>query len=321
MPRSETAAMTSNPLRSKGYTTEQTDETIYLKPMSEERPGTDKSQIMIDAKILTASDDFLKYIGLDPNSVASSKGWSNYLVYSSDDSASFVIDQLHAELLLRNVAARMRTNKDIKMLHTPQVLALSGKKFEIHITDSEHYMLIGSPDSNVLSGEPESESNHIELGTTMRLAPTLTADGKNIKLDFEWEYRRLRGIKEQTGRDGKVQKIPQVDVDRIKTPCTVPDGKTLLIAGKKITGQKKTEPKKPRLSDLPLIGGLFNSPPQVEETGNLLILIKPNINPPKKAPPKQQPIDPNDPLMQPIDPNDPLIKKLEEKFKHSAEQK
>jgi beta-lactamase regulating signal transducer with metallopeptidase domain/type II secretory pathway component GspD/PulD (secretin) len=317
MPRSEAAATILNSQRSKGYTAEQSDETIFIKPLPEEQPDTGKTQIMIDTKILTVSDDFLKYIGLDPNSVASSKGWLDYLIHSSDDSASFVIDQLHADLILKALAARMQTHKDIQMLHKPQVLAMAGKKCEIHILEYEYYMLAPPSEPNGSSVESESKSKRIELGTTVRLTPNLTPDRKNVELDFEWEYRRLRGIREQTGRDGKVQKFPIVDVDRIKTPCTVPDGKTLLITGKKIIEQKK-EPKKPRFSDLPLIGGLFSSPSKTEETRNLLILIKPNINPPQKAPPKPQPIDPNDPLMQPIDPNDPLIKKLEEKFKRET---
>jgi len=321
MPISEAAALVLNSQRSKGYTAEQSDETILLKSLPEEQSGISKSQILIDTKILTVSDEFMKYIGLDPNSVANSKDWSAYLVHSTDDSTSFVIDQLHTDLILKAFAARMQTHKDIQMLVKPQILAKNGKKCEIHILESEYFMLTSPSEPNALSGEPESKSNRIVLGTTVRLTPTLTPDRKNVELDFEWEYRRLRGIKEHTGPDGKVQKIPIVDIDRISTPCTIPDGKTLLIAGKKIIEQKKTGAKKPRLSNLPLIGGLFNSPPQVEETANLLILIKPSINPPKKAPPKQQPIDPNDPLMQPIDPNDPLIKKLEEKFKRSAEQK
>ena len=311
MPRSEAAAMILNSLRSKGYTAEQSDETILLKPAKEEQPGTGKAQIMIDTKVLTVSDEFMKYIGLDPNSVASSKGWLDHLIHSSDDSASFVIDQLHADSILKAVAARMRTHKDIQMLVKPQVFAMAGKKVEIHILKPDSYMLRSPSEPNALSGEPESKSNRIELGTTVRLTPKLTPDGENVELDFEWESRRLRGFKEHTGPDKQTQKVPQIAVDRIKTPCTVPDGRTLLIAGKKITEQKKTEPKKPRLVDLPLIGWLFNSPPQVEETRNLLILVKPSINPQIKAPPKPQPLDPND----------PLIKQLEEKFKRSDEQK
>ena len=88
-------------------------------------------------------------------------------------------------------------------------------------------------------------------------------------------------------------------------------GYSVFFTGKHIIVHKKKEPRKPQLADLPLIGRLFYSPPQVEETKNLLILVKPIINPPKKAPPE--------PLLS--DPNDPLIKQLEEKFKRYDEQK
>jgi type II secretory pathway component GspD/PulD (secretin) len=142
------------------------------------------------------------------------------------------------------------------------------------------------------------------------LTPTLTPDGRNVELDFEWEYRRLRGFKEHTGPDGNVQKVPRIEVDSIKTPCTVPDGRTLLITGMKITEQKKKEGRKPGLADLPLIGGLFYSPPQAEETKNLLMLVTSSTV--TKTPPPPQFL---------VDPNDPLIKKLEEKFKRYDEQK
>jgi type II secretory pathway component GspD/PulD (secretin) len=282
----------------------------FIKPGRQKDRSITKDKIQIDTKILTVSDEFMKYIGLDPNSVASSEGWSEYLVDSTDDSASFVIDQLHEKLLLRNVAARMRTHKDVQMLHPPGMLAKSGMKYEMHITDSEPYnVLVGPPDSNVFFVEPESKSKGKKPGTAIRLNPTLTPDGKNIELDFEWEYRRLRSIKEHTGLDGNVQKVPQIGIDRIKTPCTIPIGKTLLIAGKKIAVQKKKEPKKFGLADLPLIGGLFYRPPKAEETKNLLIMVTPTTDI------KALPVPPL------TDPNDPLVKKLEGKFERADKQK
>jgi type II secretory pathway component GspD/PulD (secretin) len=170
-------------------------------------------------------------------------------------------------------------------------------------------VLVGPPDSNVFFVDPESKSKGKKPGTTIRLNPTLTPDGQNIELNFEWEYRRLGGFKEHTGPDRNVQKVPQIDIDRIETPCTVPNGKTLLIAGKKINVQKKKGPKKFGLADLPLIGMLFYSPPQVEQKRNLIIMVTPTTD--IKAPPAP-------PL---TDSNDPLVKKLEEKFERADKQK
>jgi type II secretory pathway component GspD/PulD (secretin) len=310
MPRREAAAMIFNSPRPKGDTAKQADDKIYLKPVTKELSGTDKNQIMIDIRILKVSDEFMGYIGLNPDSVAKSKGWSDYLVDSTDDSASFVIDQLHEDLLLGAVAARMRTNKDIRMLSKPQVLAKSGKKCEIHITDSEYYMLRAPTVPNGSSEEPLSKSNRLDLGTTIRMIPTLTTDGKDIELDFEWEYRRLRGFKEHTGPDGKVQKVPQVDVDSIKMPCTIPDGKTLLIAGMKIIEQVEVESKTPILNKMPLVGRFFHNKSKITDEITLLIMVTPRTY-------IKKPLKPQTPRSL-VDPNDPLIKKLEEKFKRET---
>ena len=157
----------------------------------------------------------------------------------------------------------------------------------------------------------------IKLGTSIKLKPDALPDGKTVNLDFEWEYRRLLGYKSHIGPDQKTQKVPQIVVDKIVTSCPIPNGKTLLIAGKKITEPKKKSGKI-RLADLPLIGGFFHSPTKTEETRNLLILIKPIINPPK-TPKTVAPYNAHPPL--PFDPNDPLIEKLEAKLKHSDKPK
>ncbi|MFC1636868.1 hypothetical protein ACFL5Z_18750 [Planctomycetota bacterium] len=60
-----------------------------------------KSRILMETRILMVSDAFMKYIGLDPNSVAGSKDWSDYLVHTSGESASFIVDQLHADLIIK----------------------------------------------------------------------------------------------------------------------------------------------------------------------------------------------------------------------------
>jgi type II secretory pathway component GspD/PulD (secretin) len=272
--------------------------------------GIGTTPIQIETRILTVSDAFMKHVGLDPNSVATSEGWSDYLVQASTDSASFVIDQLIVDLLLRATMA----HRDSKTIVEPRVLVRDGKKMQFQVPDSRPVYMTAPHEPNGPSGEPEPR--RIELGTTIRLTPHLTPDGRSVHLDFEWERRRLLGFMKYTGPDKQTQKIPQVAVDGIKTSCPVPDGKTLLLAGKRITEQTEILPKVPLLGDLPLIGGLFNSPTKVEQTSNLLILVKPVINPPGRVQARHATEPPR-----PLDPDDPLIKKLEERLKRSDEQK
>ncbi len=285
----------------------------FVKPERLNEIGIGGAQILLEARILTVSDEFMKSIGLDPNSPASSDGWADYLVHASADSASFVVDQLHARLIVEGAAA----HESNTMLAAPKVLAQDGKGIEIHVPESEnYYALIPPSEPNGPSTEPEAKSNGVELGTTVWLTPNLTPDGESVELDFRWEYRRLRGVKEYTGADKQRQKIPQIAVDSIKTNCPVPDGKTLLIAGKRVTRQAASPPRTPVLGDLPLVGRLFSRPAIAEQTRNLLILVKPVINPPGIV----QGQNTTEPLP-PIDPNDPLVKKLERKLERTARQR
>ncbi len=281
----------------------------FVKPEKSKELGVGGEPILIDAKILTVGEEFMKYIGLNPNLPASSEGWADYLVHSTGDSASFVIDHLHADLLLKAAMA----HKDSRALTAPRVMAMNGKKIEMWVQDSGGALFTTPAEPSQPSGEPAPESNYTELGTTVRLTPNLMPDGKTVDLDFEWEYRRLRGVKEHTGPDGNVQKVPQIDVDRIKTSCSVPDGKTLLIAGKKITVQKKKKPRKLGLADIPLIGRLFSSQPKAEETKNFLILVKPVVDPPGISQAQRETEPP------PLDPDDPLIKQLKRRFERAAQ--
>ena len=66
-------------------------------------------------------------------------------------------------------------------------------------------------------------------------------------------------------------------------PCLIPDGKTLLIGGLKITEQVESQSGAPLLSKLPLIGKTFRSRSIIKDHKMLLILVKPIINPQQKA--------------------------------------
>ena len=281
---------------------------LVRKQLDELAPGG--VPILIQTRVLMVGDAFMKYIGLDPNSVASSEGWSDYLVQASGDSANFVIDQLHADLLVKAAAA----HKDSKALMELRVCALDGMKVTSQVPEpSRHGVTIPADEPNRPSGEPESKTEREEYGSTLRLTPNLTPDGKTVYLGFDWERRRFLGFKKQVDPDKQSQKVPQVAVDRIRALCPVPEGKTLLIAGKKLTERIEVLHRVPLLGDAPLVGWLFSSPTTVEQTRHLLILAKPVVGPEKKVQATRVP-EPS-----PLDSDDPLIRKLEEKLEHSDE--
>ena len=274
---------------------------------------TSDHKILIETRILSVTDDFLEEIELDANSVRTSEMWSEYLLADSTAEPNspqyqLLLDELSAGLLTKAVATHKGTGKGNEMLATPQVIAADGKQAIIKVVNlmaTEKPVVAGPSDTNDLSSKAESKLKFVEVGTSIRLTPDVLPDGGNVRLDFEWELSQVRGFEERTGPDKKKLKVPLLAVDTIKTTTVVPDGKTLLIGGKKISRWTLTESRKPILGDLPLVGYIFRSDSMIEDTKNILILVKPAIVQPKPT---------ASPPIPPLEPDDPLPKKLQEKL-------
>ena len=253
-----------------------------VKPERLKELGISATAILIDTRLLSVSEDFLKDVGLDANSVSSSDAWSEHLL---EDSAAdpntgtynLLLDELHVSFLLRAIQA----HKDAGVLTSPQVMCQEGKTAEIGIL-SEEYFVMGYTEPNDPSDEPETKLDKVELGTRIWLKPELTPDNQNVNLDFKLEISNLKGIIEGKYQGKYPYHKPIVDVISTETRTVVPNGKTLLIGGLKMTEQEK-EPPAPRLGDLPLIGGLFSNNDKIKEPKMLLILVKPTITPQQKA--------------------------------------
>lgn len=273
-----------------------------------------KYQILIETRILTATDDFLESVELDANSVHTSEVWSEHLVADSaaepnSQQYSLILDDLNVNLLLK--ATRTPEGKGIKSLAAPAITAQAGQPTQTRMVSlaqlqmvPDEYRFRSPRDSYERSSEAKSNPERIEVGTFIRVLPYLTADKKNVRLDFEWELREVRGFEERVGPDKKKHKFPLLTVNTVKTAAVVPDGKTLLIGGKKISRRTSRTWRKPLLGDLPLVGGLFRMDRKTEDTENILILVKPTINPQKKAPP----------TVPSLGPDEPLVEKLREKL-------
>jgi general secretion pathway protein D len=73
------------------------------------------------------------------------------------------------------------------------------------------------------------------------------------------------------------QYAPTISKREVTTTVTVPDGRTIVIAGLTRTDTTKLDQSVPYLSRIPLIGMLFrNTSDKVEKT-NMLILVTPTV--------------------------------------------
>jgi len=254
----------------------------FVKPERLKELGISATAILIGTQLLSVSEDFLKDIGLDANSVHSSNAWSEHLVADSaaepnSETYSLILDELHVSFLLKAVQA----HKDARVFTSPQALCQEGKTASIAVLTEEYYVM-GYTEPNRPSDEPETKLDKMELGTRIWLKPELAPDNENVRLDFKLEIRQLLGYEERRYKGKYKYIVPLTEVVSTQTQLLVPDGKTLLIGGLKITEQEK-EPRAPRLRDLPLIGVIFSSNDKIKNHKMLLILVKPIITPQQKA--------------------------------------
>jgi len=252
----------------------------FVKPERLKELGISATEILIETRLLMVSEDFLKDIGLDANSVHTSDAWSEHLAakYTAEPNSetySLILDDLHISFLLRATQA----HKGATVLTSPQVMTREGTTASMAIMTEEYYIL-GYTEPNRPSDKPIPNLEKVELGTRIWLKPELTPDNKNIKLDFKMEIRQLLGYEERKYKGKYIYMVPRLDVVSTEMPCLIPDGKTLLIVGLKITEKVSAAP---ILSKLPVVGELFRSRDKTKDQRILLILVKPTINPQQKA--------------------------------------
>jgi type II secretory pathway component GspD/PulD (secretin) len=251
----------------------------FVKPEILKALGISANTIQIETRILSVSEDFLQSIGLDANSIRSSDAWSEHLLADpaaepNSETYSLILDDLHVSFLLKVAQA----HKGAKMLISPRATVHEGKTAEIKSITV--YPVLHYNEPNDPSSEPQPKIDYVEIGTHIWLKPELTPDNQNVHLDFKLEISQLKGIIEGKYKGKYPYHKPIVDVISTEKRTVVPDGKTLLIGGLKITKQVSATP---ILNRLPVVGEVFRSRDKTREQKTLLILVKPVINPQQKA--------------------------------------
>jgi len=222
----------------------------FVKPERLKELGISANAILIETRLLSVSEDFLKDIGLDANSIHDANAWSELtpgVIPASDDPniLGLILDDLNVNFLLGTV--RAHKGKGARVLAAPQVLCQEGKTAEVRILQNESYYVSSYTEPNRPYDKPEPKVDKVEPGTRFWVTPKLTPDNENIELDFKLEIRQLLGFEELRYKGKYPYKIPKVDVVSTKACYLVPDSKTLLIGGQKITGEENGQKVQKRL--------------------------------------------------------------------------
>ena len=155
----------------------------------------------------------------------------------------------------------IQTIPESKVLTSPKVLVFDGESAVLSIMQQEMY-ISGYEESDSTS-EPEPITETIDKGIKFEVLPKITND-HNIKLDLDVELAGFAERQERLYKGRYPYEIIATEVFKIVSQVMMPDGKTVLMAGKIISSA---------ILDRDDDSGADKT------TKELLILITPTINP------------------------------------------
>lgn len=247
-------------------------------------------QVMLEMKIINIAlgEDFTSIFDFelqpsgDNQSVQPIKFGNNAL----PNSGSFVYEFLNTRL--RANIEFLETNKRVKVLSNPMVLASNHREAELFI--GEESLLVrgftfnsATIDNGVVISPAyiETETELQEIGITLRIVPRINADN-TVTLTLEQESSEINpGGATLPIADG-VGGILNLPVDTINSSrltgtVVAKNNLTVAVGGLIRTTKSSNIQKVPLISEIPIIGNIFQSTVESEQETETILLITPRI--------------------------------------------
>lgn len=162
------------------------------------------------------------------------------------------------------LAKALRTNSDVNILQTPQLLTTDNETAEIKVGENRPYL------TKAAAGDQQYQTyEYKDVGVTLKITPQINHDGL-VRLKIFQEYITLAG--------------GQVDVDKpitlkrtADTTVMVANNQTVVIGGLVGDEISRGTTAVPCLGDIPLFGWLFKSYSSSQNKTNLFIFIRPHV--------------------------------------------
>jgi hypothetical protein len=193
-----------------------------------------RAKIKTLVRFLTANETFLEDIGLNVNSIYDVNVCPELTLGTSppsDDSKTYalILDQIKTTSLLRATQA----HRDAKVFTAPQFTLLDGDKggVGIHGRNAVEYRS-GYSEPNRPFDKSETRMDSFKANYFL-VKPKLSLDNKYIDLDFQSKI--LLPLSADFFWYKYAHEDPHRNLVTTKAHCQLPNGQTLLIAGKNIT--------------------------------------------------------------------------------------
>lgn len=232
-------------------------------------------QIMIEGKIVEASENFSSQIGanLGLQSVNDIGSQSLRASLSTGQDLTTLSGGLSADLsigvfdVIGDLSSTLKLaedTEDVKVLSSPRIMALNKEPAEITQTSQFPFT---TPTPIADAGQVLNQVQFQDVKLSLKVTPQITYSGEilmNVEILREIPGAAVAGARRVEGREAK-------------TKVLVPNGKTVVIGGIYQVVDNVREVGIPLLKDIPLLGYLFKSRVVEKNRNELLIFLTPKI--------------------------------------------
>ncbi len=214
-------------------------------------------QIFIEGKVVEVSQSGLSDIGII---------WGN-----EQGSFKFSIDKStggisQSDNILGAVNALVASGK-ASILANPKITALDGKEAEINIGSRIPYAV----PAGTTSTSTQWAIQYIDAGVNLKILPTVASDG-TIVSTIKPEVSNI-----SEWRTTSAGEFPVIATRNASVTVRIRDGETLVIGGLLNESDRENISRIPVFSEIPLLGGLFQSKVTEKTKTDVIFLITPHI--------------------------------------------
>ncbi|MBE9529424.1 MAG: type IV pilus secretin PilQ [Proteobacteria bacterium] len=244
------------------------------------------SQVVIEARIVEASSNFTKELGVQwggeysssgdtitgSSQLPDSDGGRNFAVNMPSTNANaglgIIVGSLSNSLTLDIEISAAESKGELKIISSPKISTLHNKTAMIH-SGLTFRVKLSQAATGTTTGETTAGLEEIKTGIDLMVTPQISSDGF-VMLAIETN-------KSDPDYTHTVDGIPGVSEKSASTHVLVKDGETVVIGGLYKSINSDDTKAVPGLSKIPLLGYLFKSSALNEQHEELLVFITPRI--------------------------------------------
>lgn len=160
----------------------------------------------------------------------------------------------------------VRTNENVRIISTPQILTTDNEEAEISVGENVPYLT-----SNSSGDSTYNNYEYKDVGVNLKITPQIS-QGRFVRLNIYQKTEKL-----STSSTSGVGNTPTTLKRTAETTVVVKDAATVVIGGLIGEDLSSTDQRTPCLGDVPVIGNLFKSKSNSSVQTNLYIFLTPRI--------------------------------------------